>query len=129
MSSTANINQFEHLYKERLFNKLDQKDLEVLQCKNDSIPRGLTPLEELFDLNDVAKKPKMECKKTNVEEHNIGSMNEPKMIKLSSTLPTHIKQEYIALFKEFGDVFAWGYKDLISYDTRIIEHQIPPKEN
>ena len=59
----------------------------------------------------------MELTETNVEEHNIGNMNEPKMIKLSSTLPTHIKQDYIESFKEFGDVFAWGYKDLKSYDT------------
>lgn len=95
LSYIADINQFEHLYKAELFNKLDQKDLEVLQCKNDLIPRGLTPLEDIFDFNDVAKKPKMEPTKANVEEHNIGNMNELKMIKLSSTLPTHIKQEYI----------------------------------
>ena len=74
-----------------MLDKLDQKDLEVLQCKDDTIPRGLTPLEELFDFNDVAKKPKMEPTETNVEEHNIGSLTKPKMIKLSSTLPTHIK--------------------------------------
>ena len=51
------------------------------------------------------------------------------MIKLSKTLPPHIKKEYIELFKEFGDVFAWGYKDLKSYDTSIIHHKIPLKEN
>ena len=66
---------------------------------------------------------------TNVEEHNIGSLVEPKMIKLSSTLPTHIKLQYIELFKEFKDVFSWGYKDLKSYDTSIIQHKIPLKEN
>ena len=51
------------------------------------------------------------------------------MIKLSNTLPAHIKQQYIELFKEFKDVFAWGYKDLKSYDTSIIQHKIPLKEN
>ena len=34
---------------------------------------GLVPLEELFDFNDVAKKPKMEPVETEVEECNIGS--------------------------------------------------------
>ena len=48
----------------------------------------------------------MEPVETNVEEHNIGSLAEPKMIKLSSTLPAHIKSQYIELFKEFKDVFA-----------------------
>ena len=70
-----------------------------LQCKNDTIPRGLAPLEQLFDFNDVAKEPKMENIETNIEEHNIGSLAEPNMIKLSSTLPAHIKQQYIKLFK------------------------------
>ena len=33
------------------------------------------------------------------------------------------------MFKEFKDVFAWGYKDLKSYDANIIQHKIPLKEN
>jgi len=37
-----------------IFDNLDQRELEVLQCKDDTLPRGLTPLEELFDFNDVA---------------------------------------------------------------------------
>ena len=71
----------------------------------------------------------MEPMETDVEEHNIGSLTEPKMIKLSRTLPAHIKSQYIELFKEFKDVFAWGYQDLKSYDTSIIQHKIPLKEN
>ena len=64
-----------------------------------------------------------------VEECNIGSELKPKMIKLSKTLPAHIKIKYIELFKEFSDVFAWSYEDLKSYDTEIIQHKIPLKEN
>ena len=63
-----------------------------------------------------------------VEERNIGSSTEPKMVKLSNTLLAHVKQQYIALFKEFIDVFAWDYKDLKSYDTSNIQHKIPLKE-
>ena len=33
------------------------------------------------------------------------------------------------MFKEFKDFFSWGYKDLKSYDTNIIQHKIPLKEN
>ena len=51
------------------------------------MPRGLTPLEYLFDFNDVAKKPKRESIEADVEEYNIGSTRERKMIKLSETLP------------------------------------------
>ena len=51
------------------------------------------------------------------------------MIKMSSTLLAHIKLQYIELFKEFKDVFSWGYKDLKTYDAIIIHHKIPLKEN
>ena len=86
-------------------------------------------MEELFDFNDVAKKPKLEPVETEVEECNIGSKEKSKLIKLSKTLLDHIKLKYIEMFTEFSDVFAWSYKDLKSYDTEIIQHKIPLKEN
>ena len=118
-----------HPYETETGEDIEQRELEVLHCENDTIPRGLAPLEELFDFNDVAKKPKMESTEVDIEEYNIGSPEDPKNIKLSKTLPLHIKQRYINLFKEFKDVFAWGYQDLKSYDTSIIQHKIPLKEN
>ena len=63
---SANINQFEHIFKAEIVDNTEQKDLKVLQCKNDTIPRGLTPLEKLFDFNDVAKEPRMEPIETNI---------------------------------------------------------------
>ena len=71
-------------------------------------------------MNDVVKKPKLEPIEVEVEECNIGSEHKPKMIKLSKTLPAHIKLKYIELFKEFSDIFTWSYEDLKSYDTEII---------
>ena len=56
LPSFAHINFLTHPYEDEMFEDLNQKDLEVLQCKNDTLPRGLAPLEELFDFNDVAKK-------------------------------------------------------------------------
>ena len=88
--------------------------------KDNIFPRGLVPLEELFDFDDVAKKPKIEPTGKEVEGCNIGTEKEPKMIKLSKSLPPAQKQKYIELFKEFIDVFAWSYEDLKSYDISII---------
>ena len=51
------------------------------------------------------------------------------MIKLAKSLPANMKKKYIDLFKEFIDVFAWSYEDLRAYDTNIIQHKIPLKEN
>jgi len=65
----------------------------------------------------------------NIEEFNIGTEEKPKLIKLSKALPPDEKVKYINLFKDFQDVFPWSYEDLKSYDTSIIEHNIPIKED
>ena len=33
------------------------------------------------------------------------------------------------LFREFKDVFTWTYEDLKMYNTKIIQHVIPLKED
>ena len=89
---------------------LENEDLEVLQSKDQSLLKGLVPLEELFDLNDVAKKPKLEPIESEVEECNIGSEEKPKLIKISKTLHVHIKLKYIEIFKDFLMFFHGAMK-------------------
>jgi hypothetical protein len=36
--------------------------------------------------------------------------------------------EYTELLREFDDVFTWTYEDLKTYDTLVIEHKIPLRE-
>jgi hypothetical protein len=96
-----------------------------LQLKNNFIPKGLVPLEQLFDRNDVPINPTILPKDDNSEECNIGTEKEPKLIKLSKGIPPKCKEEYLQLFKEFIDVFSWKYEDLKTYDTNIIQHRIP----
>jgi hypothetical protein len=36
--------------------------------------------------------------------------------------------QYVALFKEYLDVFAWNYDDLKAYDKMIFQHIIPLRE-
>jgi hypothetical protein len=38
------------------------------------------------------------------------------------------RDEYVGLLREFADVFTWTYEDLKTYDTTVIEHKIPLKE-
>ena len=105
----------------------DESD--ILNLKNNFLPKGLTPLEYLLDSNDVIRKPKMEPLRSDIEECKIGTVLKHKMIKISKALPQQEKEKYIALFKEFQDVFSWSYEDLKSYDTNIIQHKIPIKED
>jgi hypothetical protein len=107
----------------------DELDADVLQLKSNIFPRGLVPLEYLFDNDDVAKKPKIEAHGQEVEDCNIGTEEKPRMVKLSKSLPPEQKLKYIELFKEYLDVFSWGYEYLKAYDTSIIQHRIPIKED
>lgn len=77
----------------------------------------------------MAKKNKIESSRTTVEDCNLSNEKDPKIIKLSKSIPTAEKQKYISLFKEFSDVFASSYEDLKTYDTEIIQHKIPIKED
>ena len=45
----------------------NQEEIEILQLKDKVLPRGLVPLEEIFDFNDLAKKLKFEPVGDNVE--------------------------------------------------------------
>ena len=118
------------------FYPLNQKTLkiftggkEILKLKNNTIPKGLVPLEELFDNNDVAKTPKVTLNEVEVKDCNIGTEQEPKIIKLSKSLSPENRENYIRLMKDFFDVFTWTYDELKVYDTNIIQHVIPVKEN
>ena len=92
--------------------------------KNNSIPKGIVPLEDLFDKNDVAKNPKVTPNNDEVKYFNISTDVEPKRIKLSKALDLKNRQKCVTLMKEFSDVFAWSYDDLKEYDTDIIQHSI-----
>ena len=104
-------------------------ETEVINIKVNQLPKVLTPLEDLFYYNDIPKKPKMEPLKADIEECNIGTQENPKLIKLSKSLPLDEKLKYIELMKEFQDVFSWSYEDLKSYDTSIMQHTIHLKED
>lgn len=102
---------------------------EILQLKSNAIPRGLVPLEKLFDHNNVAKDPKLVPNYDDVEEVNIRTATHPKIIKLSRVLLLATRQKYIDLMKEYADIFTWSYSDLKAYNTSVIQHTIPIRED
>jgi hypothetical protein len=65
-------------------NQIVGKD--IVQIKNNVIPKGLVPLEKIFDNNDVARNPKVTPNDEEIEDCNIGTKEKPKIIKLSKTL-------------------------------------------
>ena len=92
--------------KQMNFDEIAEAEAKVIELKDNFLPTGLTPLEDIFDSNDIPSKPKMQPLNAAIEDCNIGTIENPKMIKLSKTLPPDQKPKYIDLFKEFQDVFV-----------------------
>jgi hypothetical protein len=92
------------------------------------IPKELVPLEILFDRNDVIVKGKSSDKDVDVVECNIGTEEDLKFFKFSSNLSKEKRAKYDDILREFSDFFSWTYEDLRTYNTSVIEHKIPLKE-
>jgi hypothetical protein len=103
-------------------------DHQIIQLPRNHIPKGLIPLEMLFDGNDVAVKGRVSGDDADTDDCDIGTPGEPKFVNLSRNLTEEQRVEYTKLLREFADVFAWTYEDLKTYDTSVIEHKIPLKE-
>ena len=53
--------------------ELIDDEIDLIDLKNNILPKGLTPLEDLFDSNDVPIRPKMEPLNSDIEEYNLGT--------------------------------------------------------
>jgi hypothetical protein len=65
------------------------------QLPSNHIPKGLVPLERLFDINDVVVKVKGSTDTADVAECNVGTEEDPKYVKLSSSLSKEHRVEAI----------------------------------
>ena len=97
----------------------------ILLLKNNFILKGLVPLEQFFEKNDVSIKPVVHLTTKYVDKINIGIVEDPKCIKVSQSLSNEHKNNYPSIFKQHLDVFSWMYKDFKTHDTSIIQLRIP----
>lgn len=67
----------------------------------------------------MARNPKVSPSDDEVEECNIGTEKEPKIIKIFKNLTKENKEKCVKLMKEFYDVLAWRYDDLKFYDLGV----------
>jgi hypothetical protein len=93
------------------------------------VPRGLVAQEKLFDRQD-GHKPKKETsiKPSDHLEVNIGTKEEPRMVKVGKSTPIEEIKEIIELLREYRDVLAFTYDELKVYREDVIQHVIPLKE-
>ena len=55
---------------------------------------------------------------------NLGTSENPKEVKIGSTLSSEEQKELTKLLKEFPEVFAWSYEDIPGIDPDIVQHRI-----
>ena len=65
--------------KQTHFDEITEAEVEVIELKDNFLPIGLTPLEDIFDSNDIPRKPKMQPLNAAIEDCNIGTIENPKM--------------------------------------------------
>ena len=56
---------------------------------------------------------------------NLGTDDEKKEVKIGSSLESSVKKEIIDLLKEYTDIFAWSYQDMLGLSMEIVEYQLP----
>jgi hypothetical protein len=93
--------------------------------KSNKIPKGLVPLEQLFDRSNTFQGTNKSSLDDQVQEVNIGSGVTPRIIKISKACTPEEKRKIVTLVREYRDVFAWYYDELKAYDPKIINHAIP----
>jgi hypothetical protein len=95
-----------------------------------TIPKGVTNLENLLDLREIFKgsmKTKIGSSCPMYETINLGTLENLKNINLRKTVSKEERKAYLKLLREYQDGFSWYYRDLKTYDTRIIQYIIPLK--
>ena len=58
------------------------------------------------------------------EDVNIGSEDDPKILKIGSSLSSDEKERLIHFLKQHQEVFAWTYEDMPGLDPKLVEHRL-----
>ena len=63
-----------------------------------------------------------------LEEIDIGPGDKPRLTFISKNLDPVLREEMIALLKEYRDCFTWDYTEMPGLDRSIVEHRLPLKK-
>ena len=127
---------FSHLFKclnnehKDHWNSYPELDFERLSCivetgfDKDIDDWTLSP--EMMRLMDNEEKQILPHKEE-IEVINLGNGEDKKKVKIGTLLSLSVKEEIIILLREYVDVFAWSYQDMLGLSTEIVEHRLPLK--
>ena len=60
-----------------------------------------------------------------LETIDLGTADQPKELRIGTTLSTNERDSLLRLLRSYLDVFAWSYEDMPSLDPSIVQHHIP----
>jgi hypothetical protein len=72
----------------------------MLVLKNNQILKGLIPLERLFNKDDMPSKTTLQPQPEEVEDCNIGTVDNPRMVKLSKFLSLENNKKIYRVIKK-----------------------------
>ena len=77
------------------------------ECDSDTEDKKVTPITGSIELIDF------------------GTLDQPREIRIDSSLSLDERSRLIVLLRSYLDVFAWSYEDMSGLDSSIVEHHLP----
>jgi hypothetical protein len=62
-----------------------------------------------------------------VETINLGTEEEPRLIKVAAIPNEEERRRWVQFLREYESVFAWSYRDMLGLDPEIAKHTLPIK--
>ena len=89
------------------------------------VAKGSLGKEEEKDEAVTAERDIQVMAEEELEEVDLGSdSQEPRLILISASLTEKEKSELILSLKEFKDVFAWDYNEMLGLDPGLVAHML-----
>jgi len=56
---------------------------------------------------------------------NLGIGGEKKEVKVDTCMSVKVRDELVTLLRDYQDIFAWSYQDMLGLSLEIVKHKIP----
>ena len=60
-----------------------------------------------------------------LETVDLGTADQPRELRIGTTLSTDERDSLLRLLRSYLDVFAWSYEDMLGLDPSIVQHHLP----
>ena len=83
------------------------------------------PLSDQSDFDSDSEERKVTPVSRSTELVDFGTPDQPRKLKIGTSLSPDEKSRLIDLIKSYLDVFAWSYEDMLGLNPSIVQHHLP----